>query len=507
MANEDSIIMDTESDALSVEEVDQDPDWTDVDAFEKAFNLRRGIQLLSIENAPESTAVEFNPSNIDSDDLANIKDTIFSGFWEYLNTITPIHYKWGKKLSLDEIMLHSEDMEEPITRIPKSLVGTAMKTFKDILMYCGDTPRGMGVSKGSGMDDILSSFLGSVCLQTAKFRDEVFVQLVKQLRNNPSDESQKNAWGMFACLASCCSPSREFLNPLCNWLVGIIENHDQSLYKTMGKYVLAKVYKAYNLKVRRTFQLTQDESRCCLSLKKSRIIIHLMNGTYLQLYVESWETFEDLKISVMERLGLPMEKANIFGFIEVIEKKDCFEERFMDEFFSCTEILGFWNSYRRSRSDLKDFKLYFTTKASPKVNEDEVVAPYQYLALLNDFKRGKISATNSDIINCIALSMQADIGDCPDKNGHLNRVVMQYVPVTRKNEGEPYWSGEVMAAYKGMKGKSRSECITAWFETAVDFTAYGATQFTGTFERCSDIDNHDENIPGSEEDNTDICIF
>jgi len=98
----------------------------------------------------------------------------------------------------------------------------------------------------------------------------------------------------------------------------------------------------------------------------------------------------------------------MFGFLEVIEKKESYEERYLDEFFSCPEILGFWNQYRKSRSDLKDFKLYFTLRASPKVNEDESVTHWQYLAYLNDFKRGKVNATNTDIINCIALSMQAD---------------------------------------------------------------------------------------------------
>lgn len=506
MTDQSELIMETESDALSVEEVDQDPDWTDEDALSKPFNLRRGIQILNLDNVPASSSVDFKPNEMPSEDLATIRDPT-NHFWEYLKQITPVHYKWGKKMELDEVMEFSEDIEEPVTRIPKSLVGTAMKIFKDITMYCGDAPRGMGGSKGSGMDDILSSFLGSICMQTAKFRDEAFVQLVKQLRNNPSDESQKNAWAMLACLASCCSPSREFLNPLMNWLLNIIESHNQSLYKTMGKCVLAKVYNAYKLRVRRTFQLTQDEAKCIVNCKKTRVVVHLMNGTYMQCYVESWESFEDLKTEVMNRLGLPNEKRNIFGFQEVVEKKDCYEERYLDDFFSCTEILGFWNSYRRSRSDLKDFKLYFNLRASPLINADEQVIPYQYLSFLNDFKRGKITATNSDIINCIALSMQADLEDCPEKNGHLNRVVMNYVPVTRKNEGEAYWAGEVMKSYKEKAGKSRESCIAAWFETAVDFTSYGATQFTGTYERCSDADNHDENIPGSEEGSEDRCIF
>jgi len=114
-----------------------------------------------------------------------------------------------------------------------------MKTFRDITMYCGDVPTAMPV------EDVLSSFLASVCLQPAKFRDEVFIQLIKQLRQNEGDQSGKAAWQMLSCLASCCSPSKDFLNPLMNWLHSISDNHQISSYKTSAKYVLAKVYYGY----------------------------------------------------------------------------------------------------------------------------------------------------------------------------------------------------------------------------------------------------------------------
>ena len=61
---------------------------------------------------------------------------------------------------------------------------------------------------------------------------------------------------------------------------------------------------------------------------------------------------------------------------------------------------------------------------------------------------------------------------------------------------------KVIAAYKELAGQSRDDCMTAWFEKAADYTSFGATQFTGKFLRCSDEDNHDENIPGEED-----CIF
>ena len=196
-------------------------------------------------------------------DLAMIQDNLSTGFWDYLQGIVPIHYKWGKKLSNDEIMSHSLDIEEPISRIPKSMAGSAVKIFRDVLDYAEGQESSMGQGPKPLKDDHLKSFLDAVSMQHAKFRDEAFLQLIKQIRNNTGDESVKSVWNMFAALASSCSPSKEFLNPMMWWLMNNIENAQSSLDKHMSKYVLAKVYYGYKLRVRRSFPLTADEIRTC----------------------------------------------------------------------------------------------------------------------------------------------------------------------------------------------------------------------------------------------------
>jgi hypothetical protein len=153
-------------------------------------------------------------------------------------------------------------------------------------------------------EDLLRDFLSSVCLQTAKFRDEVFIQLIKQLEANPSDESAQNAWKMLACLASCCSPSKEFLGPLCNKLCKVVEKSDDHFFRSWAKYVLAKVHNGYKLRVRRSFQVTDEECRLVINQKKTRINVHLPNGAFLQCWCEGWETFAELKDQLMTKLGL-----------------------------------------------------------------------------------------------------------------------------------------------------------------------------------------------------------
>lgn len=228
-----------------------------------------------------------------------------------------------------------------------------------------------------------------------------------------------------------------------NYLIGIIEHHQTSLYVTWAKYVLAKVYNGYQMKVRRTFQCTPEEISHITKMKLSRYIVHLQNGTYYTLYNETYATYADLKTQTLEKLQIPECFHRNLGFLEVVEKKHTYEERYLEDFNSAAETLGFWRLYKKSRTDISDIKLYFTFRIPLKMGETGPLIPLQYMQFCNDFKRGKHEASNSEIIECIAAMMQGDLGDCSIKTGQVETKVHTYVPVNRTAEGDKYWSKKV----------------------------------------------------------------
>lgn len=182
--------------------------------------------------------------------------------------------------------------------------------------------------------------------------------------------------------------------------------------------------------------------------------------------------------------------------MEVIERKLVFEERYIDEFYSCTEIMGFWNSYKIAKPDVRDTKLYFTLRVFPKIGKFPALNDWQYVIMMNDLKRNKHDdATNTDLHKCVAASMQMAYGDCPEKSGPMNALVMNHIPSARKSEGEQYWIDSVMKAYGKLAGKSREDLLSLFFKTGEDWHAYNGTQFTGRWTRCSDEDNHNDQLP------------
>ena len=49
--------------------------------------------------------MDFDLSKIDQAEFSLITDVLQCGFWDFIEKVTPIHYKWGvTKLSNEEVM-------------------------------------------------------------------------------------------------------------------------------------------------------------------------------------------------------------------------------------------------------------------------------------------------------------------------------------------------------------------------------------------------------------------
>lgn len=65
----------------------------------------------------------------------------------------------------------------------------------------------------NGNRDWLPMAVSCACPQGLKrqeLRDELYMQLVKQTRSNPSSTSRARAWALFHLVASAMPPSKEF---------------------------------------------------------------------------------------------------------------------------------------------------------------------------------------------------------------------------------------------------------------------------------------------------------
>ena len=153
-------------------------------------------------------------------------------------------------------------------------------------------------------------------------------------------------------------------------------------------------------------------------MKMIQIFVYLPNGTFMKVYIESYTSFDELKILIMVKLGIKPVLGWRFGFMEQIEKSDKYEERFMEDHHSVLDIIASWDILKEQESEaLRRARLIFMVKVIPPFFEKEEnnifnqihISQFAYNMVL-----GKFLVTSTDLLKLSSLHLQMDFGDYND---------------------------------------------------------------------------------------------
>ncbi|CAN0507146.1 unnamed protein product, partial [Laminaria digitata] len=98
-----------------------------------------------------------------------------------------------------------------LTEMPKDLVKDAVTVRKSLLGYMGD--------KQMSFPETLAQNILMKGLDKPKIRDEVYLQIMKQLTNNPKPDSTAKGWQVMCMGCSTFLPSMDFENYLLNFIL------------------------------------------------------------------------------------------------------------------------------------------------------------------------------------------------------------------------------------------------------------------------------------------------
>ena len=153
-------------------------------------------------------------SNTDMSSLPSlpqsIKDDIsqfhMDGFADKYFTVHKKGLIFKKRIPNQELLWYTKQhLKQPLMQLNKQLYKDALRNFKSIQKI---------------MDDGDLSLVASVCelgIQTGGIRDEIYVQIVKQLNGNPQKESVIRGWKLIGVLLTCFPPSKNFESYLLNY--------------------------------------------------------------------------------------------------------------------------------------------------------------------------------------------------------------------------------------------------------------------------------------------------
>jgi len=109
--------------------------------------------------------------------------------------------KWSKT-PIHQTLLN---IEQDTDQAGKPLGKKAIKLFKNILGYMGD-------KKAQYPDQLMSELVNACLTESPRLRDEMYMQLMKQLTLNPDSESKRKGWQLMLIMLDCFAPTGEFEN-------------------------------------------------------------------------------------------------------------------------------------------------------------------------------------------------------------------------------------------------------------------------------------------------------
>lgn len=232
------------------------------------------------------------------------------------------------------LSFHCDPLKSSLTNLSSTmLINDAMVCNKYIQCFMGDR------KSNRPHLDVVGSLLSKMLNSPSELHDEIYCQLMKQTRKNPSSESTELGWQlMLICLVSF-PPSRQLLPFMFNYIATsipiVVENAAKFVYLS-----LKLCLKSATVSIRREIPSAQEIQAVLLG-ELTEVNVFLIDKSVHQFYVDSFSTVRELEDQICTMFNILPENRRIFSLFEINSEMN--EERVLDAEERLLDILANWS--------------------------------------------------------------------------------------------------------------------------------------------------------------------
>ncbi|KAK8653175.1 hypothetical protein V6N13_127185 [Hibiscus sabdariffa] len=363
----------------------------------------------------------------------------------------------------DMLCFQKEPIPTSLLKINSDLVSRATKMFHMILKYMGvdSSERVTSVSFEEQIE--LVSKLYKQTLKRAELRDELFVQISKQTRNNPDRQNLIKAWELMYLCASAMPPSKDIGGYLSEYAHNVAHSaSNDSEVQTLALNTLNALKRSVKAGPRNTIP-AREEIEAILTNRKLKHIVFFLDETFEEITYDMATTVSDaveelasiIKLSAYSSFSLfecrrivTGSKSSDPGNEEYIGLDD---NKYIGDLLS--EIKA---AKERSKGEILHCKLIFKKKLFRESDEavtDPMFVQLCYFQLQHDYILGNYPVGRDDAVQLSALQILAEIGfvgspeSCNDWNTLLERFLPRQIAITRARRE---WELDILSRYRSM---------------------------------------------------------
>ncbi|KAF4346122.1 hypothetical protein G4B88_002695 [Cannabis sativa] len=370
----------------------------------------------------------------------------------------------------DMLCFQKDSIPTSMLKINTDLISKATKMFQIILKYMGADPSDRLTP--TSLDERIE-LVGKLYKQTLKrieLRDELFVQLSKQTRNNPERQYLIKAWELMYLCASSMPPSKDIGAYLSEYVHNVAHGvNTDSEVRVLALNTLNALKRSVKAGPRQTIP-GREEIEALLTGRKLTTIVFFLDETFEEITYDMATTVVD---AVEELAGII--KLSAFSSFSLFECRkvvtgskspDSGNEEYIgldDNKYIGDLLAEFKVAKDRSKGEILHCKLTFKKKLFRESDEavaDPMFIQLSYVQLQHDYISGNYPVGRDDAAQLSALQILVEIGfigtpeSCTDWNSLLERFLPRQIAITRAKRE---WELDILSRYRSMEHLTKDD--------------------------------------------------
>ena len=441
----------------------------------------------TMELSPDCTiGAEIAPSEL-------LKDIMSIKSEEILQPLLNTQTYFFRKIPVEKVLKwQKREIHQPLLKMDdENGIEAAKQMFRNLLSYMDD--------RKSSKRPILhvKKIIRIVLVQSPIVRDEAYLQVYKQLHDNPKHSSLMKGWKEMAIISSCFVPSnKDIYYLILNFLFFEMKNNKDPQILNHVKYIFVRMIKMKN-RARRHVP-SEEELECIEKLLPIDLPVKFFTGHQTMIKIESYTTIRELKMELMKRLDFNIQRAVYYAIYEICEKNSGTEERFIDDSDRVCDILSVWNSeMTKEKKNNGECHFHFYLKLLiyyPFEKDDIDTLSVVYHQTVYDVLSGKHPLEERKIIALAAYQLVNEYQDDEDEAlKRLNEHLEKYIPngkIHLKNNEE--WVNLITEEYKKVNDIKSNDAKWEYISQLESLPTYQVQQFNAKYNMEKSGTNEDE---------------
>ncbi|KAH1150981.1 hypothetical protein GYH30_044801 [Glycine max] len=376
-----------------------------------------------------------------------------------------------EKVTFEDMLSFQKDpIPTSLLKLNVDFLSRATKLFQIILKYMGIDPsdRVTPISLDERVE--LVGKLYKQSLKRPELRDELFVQISKQTRNNPERQYLIKAWELMYLCASSMSPSKDISSYLSEYIHNIANGvATDSEIQVLALNTLNALKHSVKAGPRHIIP-GREEIEALLTGRKLTTIVFFLDETFEEITYDMSTTVAN---AVEELAGLiklsTYSSFSLFECRKVVtgsKAPDLGNEEYigLDANKYIGDLLAEFKAAKdRSKGEILHCKLIFKKKLFRESDEavtEPMFVQLSYVQMQHDYILGNYPVGRDDAAQLSALQILAEIGflstpeSCIDWNSLLERFLPRQISMTRAKRE---WEYDILSRYRSLENLTKDD--------------------------------------------------